>query len=70
MSLATLKRNKALQTVFTSLAVLFFLLVMSLYILIVTKIAGIEGVFCGFSTIYLAIAKTINEAYKITKFCL
>jgi succinate-acetate transporter protein len=64
MSLATLKRNKALQTVFISLAILFFLLVIGLYIPIVTKIAGVEGVFCGFSAIYLAIAEVINETYN------
>jgi succinate-acetate transporter protein len=64
MSLATLKYNKALQTVFISLAILFFLLVIGLYIPIVTKIAGVEGVFCGFSAIYLAIAEILNEAYN------
>ena len=63
--LGTLKISKALQVVFGSLTILFFLLALgdglgnsSLKI-----VAGYEGVFCGFSAIYAALAQVINEVY-------
>ena len=32
--------------------------------IIITRIAGYEGIICGFSAIYLAAAQIINGAYK------
>lgn len=66
MSGATLKENKALQTVFFSLTVLFFLLAAGdiTGIDVLKRIAGYEGLFCGASAIYLAMAEIFNEAYN------
>jgi succinate-acetate transporter protein len=65
MSAATFKQNKALQTVFVSLTVLFFLLAISDFTGndVLRRVAGYEGLFCGASAIYLAIAEIINEVY-------
>ena len=65
MFIATLKASKALQVVFFTLAVLFFLLAIgditgSAYI---KKIAGFEGIFCGLSAMYTALAQVLNEMY-------
>jgi len=62
MFFGTLRTNRALQTVFLSLAILFFLLTASHFIPQLQLIAGIEGVFCGFSAFYLSLAEVINEA--------
>jgi succinate-acetate transporter protein len=64
MFFGTLKANKALQTIFGSLAILFFLLTAAQYIPAIVPIAGIEGVFCGFSAFYLSLAEVLNEAHK------
>ncbi len=64
MFFGTLKTNRALQTIFLSLAILFFLLTAAHFIPQLQLIAGIEGVFCGFSAFYLSIAEIINEAHK------
>ena len=63
MYVATLKNNKALQIIFLSLTVLFFLLAIGDITGngLIKLIAGIEGIFCGFSAIYLAMAEVINE---------
>jgi succinate-acetate transporter protein len=74
MFFGTLKTNRALQFVFMSLAILFFLLVareltsnMVLYGTIrVNTIVGIEGVLCGLSAVYLAFAEVLNEAHQKT----
>jgi len=74
MFFGTLKTNRALQFVFASLAILFFLLVareltsnMVLYDFItVNTIAGVEGVICGSSAVYLAFAEVLNEAHQKT----
>jgi len=65
MFFSTLKMNRALQVVFLSLAILFWILTLGEITgnPIITKIAGIEGIFCGFSAIYLAIAEVTNEIY-------
>ena len=64
MFIGTLKANRALQTVFLSLTVLFFLLGIgaALGSAVITIIAGYEGIFCGFSAIYTGIAEVINES--------
>ena len=64
MFFGTLKTNRALQTVFLSLAILFFLLTAAQEIPTLGLIAGIEGVFCGLSAFYLSIAEVLNEMYK------
>lgn len=68
MFLGTLRMNRALQVVFGSLALLFFLLGLgeALGSPLVTVVAGLEGIFCGFSAIYAALAQTLNEVYGRT----
>jgi succinate-acetate transporter protein len=68
MFFGTLKNNRALQTVFLTLAILFFMLAIGNYtgITIIINIAGYEGIFCGSSAIYLAIAEILNETYGRT----
>lgn len=65
MFVATLKKNRAIQFVFASLAILFFLLAIGDYtgIAMIKTIAGLEGIVCGFSAIYLACAEVLNEAH-------
>jgi succinate-acetate transporter protein len=65
MFISTLKKNKALQFVFISLSILFWLLSLSQLTgnTMVTTIAGYEGIICGLSAIYLAMAEVINETY-------
>lgn len=64
MFFGTLRINRALQTIFLSLAILFFLLTASHFIPQLQVIAGIEGVFCGFSAFYLSIAEVLNETHN------
>jgi succinate-acetate transporter protein len=64
MFFGTLKANRAIQTVFLSLAILFFLLAATQGIPALLPVAGIEGVFCGFSAFYLSLAEILNETYK------
>lgn len=65
MFFATLKANRALQFVFSSLALLFFLLTARdlTGIADIGIIAGYEGIICGLSAIYLALAEVLNETY-------
>lgn len=68
MFFGTLKTNRALQFVFFSLTVLFFLLTardLSGSTELGT-VAGFEGIVCGLSAIYLALAEVINEAHGKT----
>lgn len=64
MFFGTLKTNRALQTVFLSLTVLFFLLAIgdAAGSAAIKMLAGYEGIFCGFSAVYTALAEVINEA--------
>ncbi len=68
MFIGTLKLNRALQVVFASLTILFWLLSLgdATGNLTITRIAGYEGIFCGFSAIYAAIAQILNEVYGKT----
>ncbi len=68
MFVGTLKMNRALQFVFASLAILFFLLAVGDYtnIAVIKQIAGYEGIVCGFSAIYTAMALVLNEVYGKT----
>jgi len=65
MFISTLKHNTALQFVFISLAILFWLLALGEFTenALITTIAGYEGIICGLSAIYLAMAEVINETY-------
>jgi succinate-acetate transporter protein len=62
---ATLKLNKALQFIFASLTILFFLLAIGDYTgsSVIKHIAGYEGIICGLSAIYAALAQVVNEVY-------
>ena len=66
--IGTLRLNRALQVVFASLTLLFFLLALGDYTesSIIKTIAGYEGIFCGFSAIYTALAQVLNEVYGKT----
>ena len=65
MFIGTLKLNRALQFVFASLTILFFLLAIGKATgsALVTQIAGYEGIICGFSAIYAGLAQVLNELY-------
>jgi hypothetical protein len=65
MFIGTLKLNKALQIVFGTLAILFFLLAAGDYTgsTIIKLIAGYEGIICGFSAMYAGLAQVLNEIY-------
>ena len=64
----TLKSNRALQFVFASLTVLFFLLAAgdAMDSAAISKLAGYEGIVCGFSAIYTGLAQMLNEAHGKT----
>jgi uncharacterized protein len=62
----TLRLNRALQVVFGTLALLFFLLAIRDITgsKMIGTITGYEGIFCGFSAIYAGLAQVLNEVYK------
>jgi succinate-acetate transporter protein len=68
MFFGTLKLNRALQVVFLTLFILFFLLAIGDFtgITLITNIAGYEGILCGASAMYLSIAEILNEIYGKT----
>ena len=74
MFFGTLKANRALQFVFISVTVLFFLLAARdltgnaalLGNFKIDDLAGYEGIICGSSAIYLGIAEVLNEVYNKT----
>ncbi len=61
----TLRINIALQLVFASLTILFFLLAIgdATKIESITRFAGYEGIVCGSLAIYTGIANLLNEVY-------
>jgi succinate-acetate transporter protein len=61
----TLRLNRALQFVFASLTILFFLLVAgdATGNVAIKHLAGYEGIICGLSAIYTGIANVLNEVY-------
>jgi len=70
MFIGTFKVNKVLQLVFFTLIILFGLLVIHFAWFVspgsttaVLKLAGIVGIVCGGSAVYLAMAELINEMY-------
>lgn len=63
--IGTLRISKALQVVFASLALLFFLLALGDLTGngSITVLAGYVGIFCGFSAVYAGLAQVLNELY-------
>lgn len=77
MFFGTLKISRALQFVFMSLAILFFLLTAKSALLaytsitptdleLFTRIIGVEGIICGLSALYTALAEVLNEVHGKT----
>jgi hypothetical protein len=74
MFFGTIKKNRALQFVFASLALLFFLLVARELTanavlfgnVTINTVLGYEGIICGLSAVYLAIAEVLNETHQKT----
>ena len=68
MFVGTLRQSRTLQVIFASLTVLFFLLAIEKATGNETlgRIAGFEGIFCGASAIYGAVAQVLNEVYGRT----
>jgi hypothetical protein len=77
MFFGAVKKNHALQFVFMSLAILFFLLTAKSALLaytslttadleLFTRIIGVEGIICGSSAVYLALAEVLNEMHEKT----
>ena len=65
MFIGTLKLSKALQVVFATLTVLFFLLALGDQTgnAGIKYFAGYEGIFCGTSAVYAGMAQVLNEVY-------
>jgi succinate-acetate transporter protein len=69
MFVGTLRLNRALQIVFATLTILFFLLAIGDFTEASTgfkHLTGYEGIFCGFSAIYAGLAQVLNELYGRT----
>jgi len=68
MFFATLKLNRALQFIFLSLVILFWLLAIgdATGNAGITMLAGWEGIICGASAIYTGLAQVLNEYYGRT----
>jgi succinate-acetate transporter protein len=64
--IGTLKLNKALQFVFATLTLLFFLLALEDYTgnASLKTFTGFEGIICGGAAIYTGMANLLNEIYK------
>jgi succinate-acetate transporter protein len=65
MFIGTLRLNRALQVVFGSLTILFFLLALGKATgnATISQFAGFEGLLCGASAIYTGLAQVLNEIY-------
>ncbi len=68
MWIGTLRLNKALQWVFGTLVILFFLLVVADFTgnHTIKMIAGFEGIICGLLAVYTCLAQILNEVYGKT----
>src|SRR6266487_1280487 len=69
MFIGTLRLNRALQIVFATLAILFFLLAYGDFTNAspgFKHFTGYEGVLCGFSAIYTGLAQVLNELFGKT----
>lgn len=67
---ATLRLTRALQAVFLTLAILFFLLSIGDFTgsTFIRTVAGLEGIVCGLIAIYAGLAQVVNEVYGRTVF--
>src|SRR5205809_5300101 len=66
MFVGTLQLNRALQIVFATLTVLFFLLAIGDFTAASAgfkHVTGYEGILCGFSAIYAGLAEVLNELF-------
>ncbi len=63
---ATLKMNKAMMWLFGTVVVLFALLALANFTgsHLIHTIAGIEGIICGASALYIALAQLYEEVYQ------
>jgi len=63
--IATLRLNRALQAVFLTLTILFFLLAIgdATGSSFIKTIAGFEGIACGLIAVYAGLAQVLNEVY-------
>lgn len=70
MFVGTLTHNKATQVVFGSLTLLFALLALGDFLSnpTITLLAGVVGIFCGFSAFYSAVAQIVNGEHQKTIF--
>lgn len=68
MFIGTFRENRALQVVFGTLFILFWLLAAAEWtgIAAIQAIAGAEGIICGLSAMYTAAAIVLNELYQET----
>lgn len=66
--IGTLRLNRALQIVFGTLTILFFLLALgdATGMESITRLAGWEGLLCGASAVYAGLAQVLNEVYGKT----
>ena len=64
MWIGTFGKNRAVQLIFLSLTILFWMLAARDWTEseAIGRLAGYEGIICGLSAIYLAMAEVINEA--------
>ena len=66
MFIGTLRLNRALQVVFGTLTILFFMLAIGDFTSASTGFkhaTGYEGIVCGFSAIYAGLAQVLNELF-------
>jgi succinate-acetate transporter protein len=66
MFIGTLRLNRALQVVFATLTILFFLLAIGDFTSAgvgFKHFTGYEGILCGFSAIYAGLAQVLNEVF-------
>ena len=69
MFLSTLRLNRALQVVFGTLTILFFMLAIGDFTAASAGFkhaTGYEGIVCGFSAIYAGLAQVLNEVFGKT----
>ena len=68
MFFATLKINRALQVIFATLTILFFMLAIAdaTGSTLVKQVAGYVGIICGLSAVYTGLAQVLNEVYRRT----
>jgi hypothetical protein len=66
--IGTLRLNRALQVVFATLTILFFLLAIgdATESVSIKTFTGYEGILCGLSAIYAGAAQVLNEVYGKT----